>query len=64
MPNVGRKKGKHKKFSGQNNGPSRQRYWQYGTLEKHKIAHLIKYNGLTRAEAYVLWHDSRQGRKK
>jgi hypothetical protein len=58
------KKGSKHKFTGRNNGPARQKYWASGRLEARKIAALMQHNDLTRAEAYVLWHAARQGRKK
>lgn len=56
-------KGKHK-FKGRNNGPARERYWSGGMLKRHKVKNLMRHNGLTRAEAEVLWLDSRKGRMR
>lgn len=64
MPNIGRKKGKRKKFAGRNAGPARARYWQGGKLGEHKIKSLMLHNGMTRAEASRFWRDSRKGRIK
>ena len=52
------------KRPGANNTPARQRYWQSRRLEERKIRHLMLHNGLSRAEAYNLWHTVRKGRKK
>jgi hypothetical protein len=52
------------KFAGRNNGPSRQRYWASNRLEQHKVKALMLYNGLSRAEAVVLWNRTRTGRRK
>ena len=57
--NPARKKGKKKKFEGRNNGPARQKYRASGTLREHKIKNLMRYNGLTRAEALNLWETTR-----
>ena len=49
---------------GQNQGPARDRYWRTDRLMKHKIRNLMRHNGLTRAEAYLLWTSARQGRRR
>jgi hypothetical protein len=54
---------KHK-YAGRNQGPARQRYWREGRLAKHKVRNLVRYNGLTESEAYVLWMNSRTTRFK
>jgi hypothetical protein len=64
VANKVRKKGKKKKFAGRNNGPARQRYWQYDRLEEHKVKAIMRDTGMTRAEATVLWRSQRQGRRK
>lgn len=64
MPNVGRKKGKTKNHAGKNNGPSRERYWRNGILEKRKVKNLMKYNGMTRQQAGIYWRENRKGRIK
>lgn len=65
MANTGAaKKSSRHKFGGRNNGPSRQRYWAQSTLEKHKVKAIMDDTGLSRAEAYLLWQKSRQGRMK
>jgi hypothetical protein len=51
------------KRPGANNGPARQRYWASGTLRKNKVKNLMKYNGMTRAEAEVFWDNARQNRR-
>lgn len=51
------------KFGGRNNGPSRQRYWATSRLMEHKVKHIMRATGLTRAEAYLLWTDARGGRR-
>ncbi len=63
MAKQGIKGNKHK-FAGRNNGPSRQRYWASGRLREHKVKNLMRHNGLTRAEATVLWLDTRTTRTK
>lgn len=55
-----RKKRRRKKVPGRNNGPARQRYRAEGRLQAHKILNLMRYNGLTRAEAYLLWTETRR----
>lgn len=64
MANRVRKKGKKKKFAGRNNGPARQRYWAEHRLEKHKVKAMMEHNGLSRAEATLLWNEVRTTRKK
>lgn len=56
------KTGNKHKFSGRNNKPARQRYWASGRLEKKKIRNLVRYCGMTEAQAYVHWHATRNGR--
>lgn len=51
------------KRTGANNGPARQRYWASGRLMARKVKALMQHCGLTRAEAEVLWLDTRQRRK-
>lgn len=63
MASKGTKGNKHK-FKGRNNGPARERYWASQTLKRHKVKALMRYNGLTRAEAEVKWLDSRKGRMR
>lgn len=67
MANKGPRKqktGNKHKFAGRNNGPSRQRYWLYGTLEKHKVKAIMRDTGLSREAATRLWKGQRQGRMK
>jgi hypothetical protein len=52
------------KRPGANNGPARQRYWAENRLRKHKVRNLMRYNGMTRSEAELLWDSSRVTRKK
>lgn len=56
--------GNGKKGAGRNNGPSRQKYWATGKLAENKIKSLMTCNGLTRAEAFNLWSDTRKSRMK
>ena len=56
---VVRKKGKRKKFTGRNDGPARKRYRAEARLRKHKIAKLVRHNGMTVAEATVRWEETR-----
>lgn len=58
------KTGNKHKFAGRNNGPSRQRYWLYDRLEKHKVKAIMRDTGMTRSEATALWKAQRQGRMK
>ena len=39
---------------------ARARYWSQGRLEKHKVAHLVRYNGMTPEAATVLWRRLRR----
>lgn len=52
------------KRPGANNTPARQRYWASGRLAERKIKNLMRHNGLTRAEASLLWHNTRTTRIK
>jgi hypothetical protein len=63
VPNVGRKKGKRKKKGGRNNGPARQRYWQYGRLEENKVRRIMRATGMTREAARKYWREMREGRR-
>ena len=62
--NKARKTGNKHKFSGRNNGPSRQRYWAGSTLMKRKLKNLMRHNGMTREVAWLYWKDARKGRMK
>ena len=44
--------------------PARLRYWMKRTLESRKIAHLMKYCGMSKQSAYNLWHRTRKTRVK
>lgn len=46
------------------NRPARARYWNTGQLRKHKVAHIMKSAGLSRAEALRQWESQRKGRMK
>jgi hypothetical protein len=59
-----KKTGNKHKFVGRNNGPARQRYWTSGRLAERKIRNLMRHCGLTREQAYALWHAARKGRVK
>lgn len=61
MAKVG---GNKHKYKGRNNGPARQRYWQGGVLEEHKVQALMDHNGMTRAEARAFWRSVRKTRIK
>lgn len=58
------KTGNKHKWSGRNNGPSRQRYWSSGRLEARKVKALMKNTGMTRSAALVAWREARKGRMK
>jgi len=61
MAKVG---GNKHKFKGRNNGPARQRYWQYGILRDHKVQSLMDHNGMTRIDARYFWDHARTHRVK
>lgn len=52
------------KRPGANDTPARRKYWTSKVLETRKIKNLMKFCGLTRAEAYIRWHDTRKGRMR
>lgn len=47
------------KRPGANNTPCRMRYWNSGKLIERKVQNLMRYNGLSRAEAEKLWWATR-----
>ena len=42
--------------------PARKMYWARRTLEKRKVKHLMKNNGMTREAALRFWQKHRLGR--
>jgi len=49
-----------KKGRGSNKKPSREKYKTEGVLEKHKVHHLMKFNGMTERAARELWRATRR----
>lgn len=56
---MAKKQGSSHKYTGRNQGPARRRYTAEQKLMKHKVARLMRFNGLTRAEAELLWTKAR-----
>lgn len=57
---MSRKEGKKTKRP--NKTPSRTKYWAQRRLEKHKVNHLMKSNGMTEGNALTHWRKERKGR--
>lgn len=52
-----------KKSKSANNKPARLRYWLSGRLRRRKVKNLMRYYGLTKAQAEKRWEKDRGGRR-
>jgi len=60
IPTRTRTAGKRSKAP--DNRPARKKYWASRKLEKNKVKHLMKSQGITRSEATTFWNNVRKGR--